>query len=132
MYFLYVYESGDPGRYMGSNTPHFILSGLLVPEQDWKAGLARMLAFRAAVKEATGLAKKIAFHSSELVRPHKLEVYINHPQIGKYKATQGLRGPVIHFLPQRAYPERMPRQTATGHRKQLPGVGMAQAATWLR
>ncbi len=75
MYFLYVDESGDPGRYTGSNTPHFILSGLLVAEQDWAAGLARMLAFREAVKDTTGLAKKIEFHSSELIRPHKLEAY---------------------------------------------------------
>lgn len=75
MYFLYVDESGDPGRYTGSNTPHFILSGLLVAEQDWAPGLARMLAFREAVKDATGLAKKIEFHSSELIRPHKLEAY---------------------------------------------------------
>lgn len=75
MYFLYVDESGDPGRYNGSNTPHFILSGLVVPEQDWAGGLARMLAFREAVKQATGLAKKVEFHSSELLRPHKLEAY---------------------------------------------------------
>lgn len=75
MYFMYVDESGDPGRYNGSNTPHFILSGLLVAEQEWAAGLARMLAFREAIKEATGLEKKTEFHSSELIRPHKLEVY---------------------------------------------------------
>jgi hypothetical protein len=75
MYFMYVDESGDPGCYNGSNTPHFILSGLIIAEQDWTAGLARMLAFREGVKEATGLAKKIEFHSSELIRPHKLEAY---------------------------------------------------------
>jgi hypothetical protein len=75
MYFMYVDESGDPGRYNGSNTPHFILSGLLVPAQEWRAGLGRMLAFREAVKSTTGLAKKIEFHSSELIRPHKLEAY---------------------------------------------------------
>lgn len=75
MYFLYVDESGDPGRYNGSNTPHFILSGLIVPEEEWAAGLARMLAFREDVKEATGLPKKVEFHSSELIRPHKLKAY---------------------------------------------------------
>jgi hypothetical protein len=75
MYFMYVDESGDPGRYTGSNTPHYILSGLLVPEQEWAAGLVRMRAFREAVKAATGLAKKVELHSSELLRPHKLEAY---------------------------------------------------------
>lgn len=75
MYFLYVDESGDPGRYNGSNTPHFILSGLVIPEAEWAAGLARMLAFREQVKQATGLPKKVELHSSELIRPHKLDVY---------------------------------------------------------
>ena len=75
MYFMYVDESGDPGRYNGSNTPHFILSGLIVPEEEWAAGLARMLAFREDVKQATGLPKKVEIHSSELIRPHKLDVY---------------------------------------------------------
>lgn len=75
MYFLYVDESGDPGRYIGSNTPHFILSGLIVPEAEWAAGLAQMLTFREGVKQATGLPKKVEFHSSELIRPHKLEAY---------------------------------------------------------
>ena len=75
MYFLYVDESGDPGRYNGSNTPHFILSGLIVPEEEWAVGLARMLTFREGVKQATGLPKKVELHSSELIRPHKLEAY---------------------------------------------------------
>ena len=75
MYFLYVDESGDPGRYNGSNTPHFILSGLVILEEEWVAGLARMLAFREQVKQAAGLSKKVEFHSSELIRPHKLDAY---------------------------------------------------------
>ncbi|MBG8556384.1 DUF3800 domain-containing protein [Hymenobacter guriensis] len=75
MYLMYVDESGDPGRFIGTNTPHFILSGLLVSETDWAAGLARMLAFREEVKQTTGLPKKVEFHSSELVRPHKLAAY---------------------------------------------------------
>jgi hypothetical protein len=75
MYFLYVDESGDPGRYNGSNTLHFILSGLVIPEEEWAAVLARMLAFREGVKQTTGLPKKVEFHSSELIRPHKLEAY---------------------------------------------------------
>ena len=99
MYFLYVDESGDPGRYTGSNTPHFILSGLLVPEQEWKVGLARMLAFREAVKEATELAKKIEFHSSELIRPHKLEVYKTIHKSVRVKLLRAFVGQLAAFFP---------------------------------
>ena len=99
MYFLYVDESGDPGRYTGSNTPHFILSELIVPAQDWKAGLARMLAFREAVKETTGLAKKIEFHSSELVRPHKLKAYKTIHKSARVKLLKAFVGQLPAFFP---------------------------------
>ncbi|MGI4863749.1 MAG: DUF3800 domain-containing protein [Janthinobacterium lividum] len=99
MYFLYVDESGDPGRYTGSNTPHFILSGLIVPEQDWAAGLARMLAFREAVKSATGLAKKVEFHSSELIRPHKLEAYKHIHKSIRVQLLKGFVSQLPSFFP---------------------------------
>lgn len=99
MYFLYVDESGDPGRYTGSNTPHFILSGLLLPEQDWAAGLARMLAFREAVKTATGLAKKVEFHSSELIRPHKLEAYKRIHKSVRVRLLKDFVGQLPTFFP---------------------------------
>ena len=99
MYFMYVDESGDPGRYNGSNTPHFILSGLLAPEQEWAAGLERMLAFRGAVKAATGLAKKVEFHSSELIRPHKLEAYKQVHKSVRVRLLKEFVGQLPAFFP---------------------------------
>lgn len=88
MYFMYVDESGDPGRYNGSNTPHYILSGLLVPAQDWQLAKANMTAFREAVKQRTGLLKREEIHSAELIRPGRREAY---KQIAKTTRIQILR-----------------------------------------
>ena len=85
---MYVDESGDPGRYNGENTPHFILSGLIVPEQDWQLALARITAFREEVKQRTGLAKREEIHSAELIRPSGNEAY---KQIAKTDRIQILR-----------------------------------------
>lgn len=99
MYFMYVDESGDPGRFIGSNTPHFILSGLIIPEEDWAAGLARMLDFREAVKQATGLPKKVEFHSSELVRPHKLAAYKQIHKSARVRLLKDFVGRLPAFFP---------------------------------
>ena len=88
MYFMYVDESGDPGRYNGSNTPHFMLSGLIVPAQDWRLALERITAFRVAVKQRTGLAKREEIHSAELIRPGRQVAY---KQIAKTVRIQILR-----------------------------------------
>ena len=88
MYFMYVDESGDPGRYNGSNTPHFLLSGLIVVAQDWQLALARITAFREGVKQRTGLAKREEIHSAELIRPGRQAAY---KQIAKTDRIQILR-----------------------------------------
>jgi len=99
MYFLYVDESGDPGRYTGSNTPHFILSGLIVLEQEWYPALARITAFREAIKQRTGLLKREEIHSAELIRPSRTLAY---KQIAKTARIQILRdfvGAMPSFFP---------------------------------
>ena len=88
MYFLYVDESGDPSRYNGSNTPHFILSGLVIPEEEWLAALARITAFRTEIKRRTGLARREEIHSAELIRPGRQQSY---KQIAKTDRIQILR-----------------------------------------
>ena len=75
MYLMYVDESGDPGRYNGKNTPHFILSGLIVPMEEWHLALGHITAFREEVKQRTGLAKREEIHSFELIRPTRQQVY---------------------------------------------------------
>lgn len=72
---MYVDESGDPGKYMGSNSPHYILSGLIISVDDWSSAIDRLVKFRELVQKATGLSKRVELHSSEIIRPHKLDAY---------------------------------------------------------
>jgi hypothetical protein len=75
MYLMYVDESGDPGKFMGSNSPHYILSGLIISIDDWSNSIERLIKFRESIQKATGLSKRVELHSSEVIRPHKLDEY---------------------------------------------------------
>ena len=58
-----------------------------------------MLTFREGVKEATGLAKKIEFHSSELIRPHKLEAYKAIHKSVRVRLLKSFIGQLPDFFP---------------------------------
>jgi len=75
MYIMYVDESGDPGKYTGNNSPHYILSGLIVSMQEWKDSLQRLKTYRDTIQAAFGLSTRIEIHSSELIRINKLTAY---------------------------------------------------------
>ncbi|KUG09395.1 DUF3800 domain-containing protein [Solirubrum puertoriconensis] len=75
MYIMYVDESGDPGPYNGQNSPHFILSGLIISIEDWNECVQRLVKFREMIQKAYGLNKREEIHSSEMIRPHKVEAY---------------------------------------------------------
>ncbi|MGD8782648.1 MAG: DUF3800 domain-containing protein [Ignavibacteria bacterium] len=78
MYFLYVDESGDTGKYIegqSENSPHYILSGLLVNQDDWQTYLDRLKLLRQSFKETFGLLLKEEVHASELIRINKTEAY---------------------------------------------------------
>ncbi|MEZ4826097.1 MAG: DUF3800 domain-containing protein [Bacteroidia bacterium] len=72
MYLCYVDESGDPGIHQYSS-PHYILSGLVVAQEDWDKYLHK--AFRKSLKEKYGLNQRTEIHSSELIRINKLDEY---------------------------------------------------------
>jgi len=74
MYFLYVDESGDPGDSEYSS-PHFILSGLIVHQDNWDKYLLRLKEFRKSLKTTYGLNQRTEIHASELIRINKLEAY---------------------------------------------------------
>ncbi len=99
MYFMYVDESGDPGRYNGSNTPHFILSGLIVPEQDWYPARARMTEFREQIKQRTGLLKREEIHSAELIRPSRTEAYKRIAKTARIQILRDFVGEMPAFFP---------------------------------
>lgn len=74
MYLLYVDESGDPG-FATHSTPHFILSGLIVHQNEWDKYLTRLKAFRKALKEKYKLNQRTEIHAKELIRICKEDDY---------------------------------------------------------
>ncbi|MEX1013990.1 MAG: DUF3800 domain-containing protein, partial [Candidatus Paceibacterota bacterium] len=74
MYFLYVDESGDPGN-TGYSSKHYILSGLIISQQNWTTYLDRLKTFRKALKSTYGLNQRTEIHASELIRINKTKEY---------------------------------------------------------
>lgn len=74
MQFMYVDESGDPGN-SKFGSKHYILSGLILSDQDWKACLDKMKVFRQHLKSTAGLLIRTEIHAAELFRINKLEAY---------------------------------------------------------
>lgn len=71
---MYVDESGDPGlNHYGS--PFFILSGLIVPQDEWPKYLDRLKTLRRSIKSSYGLLLREEIHASELIRINKLKSY---------------------------------------------------------
>jgi len=74
MYLMYVDESGDPGLHQ-YGSPHYILSGLIVHQNEWTKCLSRLKIFRNVLKEKYGLNKRMEIHATELIRINKLKAY---------------------------------------------------------
>lgn len=92
MHILYVDESGDPGVHKFSS-PHFILSGLIVDQNDWSSCLSNLKKFRKSLYKVYGLNQRTEIHASELIRINKLKTYqkikkINRIRILKDYANQ--------------------------------------------
>ncbi len=78
MHILYVDESGDAGKFeegISQNSRHFILSGLIVSQDDWLQCLEGLKSFRKFIKQEYGLNLKEEIHASELIRVNKIEAY---------------------------------------------------------
>lgn len=74
MHTLYVDESGDPGIH-SFGSPFFILSGLVIAQDDWAKYLNRLKTFRQSIKSRFGLLIRDEIHAAELIRINKLKVY---------------------------------------------------------
>lgn len=74
MYLMYVDESGDPGR-TGYSSEHFILSGLVIDQDNWEKYLGRLKDFRKSLKNKYGLNQRTEIHATELIRINKLKAY---------------------------------------------------------
>lgn len=80
MYFCYIDESGDCGKYDPENTlksgsKYFIISGIIVGANRWKASLETFKAFRKKIAREAFLPYHIEFHCAELIDPHKVKEY---------------------------------------------------------
>lgn len=77
MYILYVDESGDPGPFdpsqpnnaPGQGTPHYILSGLMVPFAEWRNYLLALVDIKRAIRGEWQLPMRRELHGSSLVHP---------------------------------------------------------------
>jgi hypothetical protein len=83
MYFMYVDESGDPGPYDLTKpahlraTRHYIVSGFIIPAEEWRNYLTYFLDVRRYIKKKYGLPVRVELHGSELIRPKKSEAIKN-------------------------------------------------------
>lgn len=80
MYFCYVDESGDCGKYDAENpqktgTPYFILAGIVVAANKWKISLETLKAFRKKIAREAYLPYHVEFHCSEMIDPHKIKEF---------------------------------------------------------
>lgn len=74
MYIMYVDESGDPGL-VGNNSKHYILSGIIVSQHNWKTYLDRLKSFRKYLLAEYGFGLTAEIHASELIRINKSKYY---------------------------------------------------------
>lgn len=74
MYLMYVDESGDPGIHeYGSK--HFILSGIIISQDEWNNNLQNLKKLRKELKQKYGLNQRTEIHASELIRINKIKEY---------------------------------------------------------
>ncbi len=67
MHIMYVDESGDPGNSQYSS-PHYILTGLIIDQEDWKPCLDLLKILRNNIKTSYGLMPSTEFHAMEIFR----------------------------------------------------------------
>lgn len=66
MFFMYVDESGDTGI-VGSPTPYFVLSGVVIHELRWQEYLEQLIAFRRRMKGKFGLLLREEIHAANFL-----------------------------------------------------------------
>jgi hypothetical protein len=80
MYFCYVDESGDCGAFDKAKpdktgSPFFILAGIVVHSSKWRISLDTLKSFRKKIAREAFIPYDVEFHCSEIVDPHKIEVF---------------------------------------------------------
>lgn len=79
MFFCYVDESGDPGKYdannvAGSGSRFFIMAGLVVNAGTWRPTFNTIRKFRKCLSDEAYLDTDIEIHCAEIVDPRRMAV----------------------------------------------------------
>lgn len=83
MHILYVDESGDTGKYLkgeSKNSSHYILSAIIISQEDWFSTLEKLKKLRGVISTNYGLSPRIEIHASELIRINKIVEYRKLPK----------------------------------------------------
>jgi hypothetical protein len=81
MYFMYVDESGDPGFPDPDKPPemqpsqHYILTGFIIPAEEWRNYLTAIVDIRKQLKTQFGLPVRTELHGAELINPRGNLIY---------------------------------------------------------
>lgn len=80
MYFCYIDESGDCGKFDSQNpdksgSKYFIISGIIVGANRWKLSLETFKSFRKKIAREAYLPYHIEFHCAELIDPRKVKEF---------------------------------------------------------
>lgn len=70
MYLMYVDESGDCGL-VNSPTNHFVLSGIVIHESQWRNVLSSLVKFRRYIKNTKGLKIREEIHANAFISKPK-------------------------------------------------------------
>lgn len=95
---MYVDESGDPGLWAPGTpvhlrpSPHYILTGVIIPASQWQTCLTTMVAIRRTLRQNYGLRVRDELHGAELIHPRGNQVY---RAIGNRKRRTNLYGYVL-------------------------------------
>ncbi len=90
MYFCYVDESGDCGKYdyhneKKSGSKYFILTGIIIHSDRWKISLETFKAYRKKIAREAFLPYHLEFHCAELVDPRKVKEFTQISVIDRWK-----------------------------------------------
>ncbi|CAM4052233.1 Protein of unknown function [Pedobacter westerhofensis] len=80
MYFLYVDESGDAGKFDSSNltktgSPYLIYTGLVVHDAQWNQTLNTIKNFRKKIAKESFVSYNQEFHCAEMIDPRKIGAF---------------------------------------------------------
>ena len=95
---MYVDESGDPGLWAPGTpvhqrpSPHYILSGVIIPASQWQACLTVMVDIKRTLRHNYGLRVRDELHGAELIHPRGNQVY---KRIGTRKRRVSLYSHVL-------------------------------------